>query len=135
MIKYVENKKLSSEKLVKLYSSVGWTDYTSDISILEKAIANSLSVITAWDNDELIGLIRCIGDGYTILYIQDLLVKPEYQNKKIGTKLLTMILEKYQNVRQKMLLAEDLPSLRSFYEKLNFVSCDHGEIVAYFREY
>ena len=26
-----------------------------------------------------------VGDGQTIIYIQDLLVHPDYQNKKIGT--------------------------------------------------
>lgn len=68
---------------------------------MKDVIDNSLSVITAWENNKLIGLIRVIGDGYTIVYIQDILVHPNFQNKNIGTQLMTRILNKYKDVRQK----------------------------------
>ena len=41
---------------------------------LKNAINNSLKVLTAWDDEKLVGLIRVIGDGYTIIYIQDILI-------------------------------------------------------------
>lgn len=31
-------------------------------------------VLTAWSDDKLVGILRIVGDGYTIVYIQDLLV-------------------------------------------------------------
>ena len=68
---------------------------------MKDVIDNSLSVITAWENNKLIGLIRVIGDGYTVVYIQDILVHPNFQNKNIGTQLMTRILNKYKDVRQK----------------------------------
>ena len=107
MISYKETKELSNNDLKKLYLSVQWFSYTDDMGTLKQAISNSLAVVSAWDNDKLVGLTRVVGDGSTIIYVQDLLVHPEYQNKRIGTIMLSMILDKYKQVRQKVLLTDD----------------------------
>ena len=135
MINYKENVQIDKKDLDYLYSSVGWIAYTNDLDNLKNAIDKSLSVITAWDNDKLIGLIRVIGDGYTILYIQDILVHSDFQNKSIGTQLMTKILSKYKDVRQKALLTEDASDVRHFYEKFGFTSCDKGSSVAFYKEF
>ena len=135
MIDYKENTEIMCTDLEQLYLSVGWFAYTHDMDILENAVNNSLSVITAWQDDKLVGLIRAVGDGVTILYVQDILVNPEFQNKGIGTILMTKIIDKYNNVRQKVLLTEEAPDVRHFYEKFNFVSCDQGNTVAFYREF
>lgn len=135
MINYKENVQIDKKDLDYLYSSVGWIAYTNDLDNLKNAIDKSLSVITAWDNDKLIGLIRVIGDGYTILYIQDILVHSDFQNKSIGTQLMTKILSKYKDVRQKTLLTEDASDVRHFYEKFGFTSCDKGSSVAFYKEF
>lgn len=105
MIKYQVNNKISKNDLEQLYSSVGWFAYTNEMTNLTKAIDNSLLVITAWQDERLVGLIRTVGDGYTILYIQDILVHPDFQNQKIGTTLMTMVLAKYSHIRQKVCFA------------------------------
>ncbi len=135
MINYKENVQVEKEDLEKLYSSVGWIAYTNNLDVLDKAINSSLNVITAWDNEKLVGLIRVVGDNHTIIYIQDILVNPSYQNKKIGTQLMTMTLAKYKKVRQKTLLTEDAPDVRHFYEKFGFSSCDKGSSVAFYKEF
>ncbi|MGM9904022.1 hypothetical protein A5844_001326 [Enterococcus sp. 10A9_DIV0425] len=135
MINYKKNAQIDIRELENLYSSVGWTAYTNDLDTLEKAINNSLVVITAWRNDKLVGLIRAIGDGYTILYIQDILVRPDFQNKNIGTNLMTRILNEFNDVRQKILLTEDAPNVRHFYEKFGFISCDKGSTVSFYKEF
>ena len=135
MIHYKENYQIDKSDLEKLYSSVGWAAYTKNLDILEKAINHSLQVISAWNEDELVGLIRVIGDGFTIIYVQDILVHPDYQDKKIGTELMTKILDNYPEVRQKVLLTEDAPDVRHFYEKFGFTSCDKGGAVAFYREF
>lgn len=73
------------EQILFLYRSVGWTEYTKDLARLFRALKNSLDILTIWNNNELIGLIRVIGDGETILYIQDLLIRPDYQNQGLGS--------------------------------------------------
>lgn len=103
----------------------------SRLEVLKQAILQSLDVITVWNDDKLVGLIRAIGDGLTIVYIQDILVLNAYQNKGIASELLQRILNKYKNVRQKVLLTEEASGVRYFYEKNGFESCDQGLLVAF----
>lgn len=130
-IQYIESSVYEEEQIKALYDNVKWTAYTDDIPKLVKAIEHSLAVITAWDNNKLIGLIRVVGDGYTIIYVQDILVLEEYQNQGIGSELMQRILYKYHDVRQKVLLTNDAPDVRAFYEKNGFHSCDNEGLVAF----
>lgn len=135
MIEYKKGYQIDSKNLKELYNSVGWIAYTQDLVGLERAITHSLYVVSAWHGEQLVGLIRVIGDGYTILYIQDILIHPDYQQQKIGTKLMCDVLETYKHVRQKVLLTVDAPNVRGFYESFGFESCDRGVAVAFYREY
>lgn len=128
---YKENEKLKEEEVKNLYNDAGWTAYTGDMDKLMKAIEHSICVITARDEDLLTGLIRVVGDGLTIVYIQDILVLNSHRRKKIGSELIRLIMEKYKGVRQKVLLTDETPETRSFYEKLGFFSCDKGKLVAF----
>ncbi|MCK4259718.1 MAG: GNAT family N-acetyltransferase [Halanaerobiales bacterium] len=130
-IEYKEDIKLQLSEVKNLYEDAGWVAYTQDIPTLMKAIENSLKIITAWDGDQLVGLIRVVGDGLTIVYIQDILILNSYRRKKIGTQLVEQVLENYNHVRQKVLLTEEGPDRRQFYEKQGFFSCDKGELVAF----
>lgn len=105
------------ESILNLYNDVSWSAYTSNLEQLKNAIKNSLTVWTAWEDDLLIALARVVGDGYTIIYIQDILVLEAYQRRGIGSKLLEMILKKYKDVRQIILLTDDSDKTISFYEK------------------
>lgn len=132
-INYKEMKKLDKKSLEDLYTDVGWSAYTKDLHRLQQSVGNSLYVLTAWYEGELIGLIRVVGDGLSIIYIQDLLVKNTYHNQKIGSELMQSVLNKYADVRQKVLLTEEAPNTRYFYEKNGFKSCDQGDAVAFAR--
>ena len=132
MITYKGMKAISPSDLKDLYNSVQWFAYTRDLNDLEQAIRQSLCVITAWDDQKLVGLVRVVGDGLTIIYIQDLLVQPNYQNQKIGTTLMTTVLNRYKQVRQRVLLTDDAPDVRKFYEKNGFISADQGNTVAFY---
>lgn len=118
-----------------MYNSVGWSAYTAQPAILNQAIINSLDVITAWQNQRLIGLIRTVGDGQTILYIQDLLVAPGFQQQGIGTKLMQQVLNKHKNIRQKLLLTENETQTFSFYQKQGFIDTKEGNLVSFYREH
>lgn len=130
-IQYLENSCNDQEQITALYDNVKWTAYTDDVPKLMQAIAHSLTVITAWDNNHLVGLIRVVGDGYTIIYIQDILVNEAYQNQGVGSALMQRVLDKYRDVRQKVLLTIDEPGVRAFYEKHGFKSCDKSSLVAF----
>lgn len=130
-VTFNNNKMISEKQLERLYNDVEWYAYTQDLKILKKALQESLDVISAWNGEELVGLIRIIGDGLTIIYIQDILVLNAYQNQGIATQLMQQVLEKYKTVRQKVLLTEEAPNVRHFYEKNGFQSCDKGSLVAF----
>lgn len=117
--------------LEALYNDVGWSAYTKDLPLLQQALTQSLAVFSVWADDKLLGLIRIVGDGLTIIYIQDILVLTAYQNKGIASKLMQHTLEVYKEVRQKVLLTEDAANVRHFYEKHGFSSCDQGDAVAF----
>ena len=112
----------SAEEVAQLYRSVGWVYYGKHPEVLEKAYANSLCTLGAYDGSKLVGLIRCVGDGYTILFIQDLLVLPEYQRRGIGTGLMKALLERYRNVYQLELATDNTEKTVSFYKSLGFAS-------------
>ena len=88
-IKISHSKYIPTPQLEVLYNDAGWTSYTRNIASLQKAIENSKEVFTAWKDDILIGLIRTLGDGETILYIQDILVLNDYKRKGIGKQLIS----------------------------------------------
>ena len=130
-IVFKEEKQINQHDLKALYEDVEWYAYTKDLNQLQQALENSLYVLTAWEGEQLIGLIRVVGDGLTILYIQDILVLNSHQNLGIATELVKRVLDKYKDVRQKVLLTEEAPDVRHFYEKNGFDSCDQGTLVAF----
>ena len=107
-------------EILNLYASVGWTNYTNHPELLKNAYAHSLKILGAYENEKLIGIIRVVGDGYSIVFIQDLLVYPEYQRRGIGTALLKQILQDYEHVYQKHLLTENTERTIQFYKSLGF---------------
>ncbi|EGT0014820.1 TPA: GNAT family N-acetyltransferase [Clostridium perfringens] len=122
---------LNVEDISYLYNDVGWSSYTKDIDSLIKSIKNSLKVISVWDNDLLVGLIRVVGDGHSIIYIQDILILQKYQNRGIGKRLIEIILDKYKNVRQKVLLTDKEEKNILFYKKVGFSMAEEFGCVSF----
>ena len=94
MIKIVEYKDFRLDEIVRLYQSVGWTNYLARTELLKEAYENSLCVLAAYDGETLVGILRAVGDGLTIVFIQDILVLPDHQRRGLGTALLTDNTEK-----------------------------------------
>jgi GNAT superfamily N-acetyltransferase len=116
------------EEVVELYRSVGWSVYAERPQVLEQAIAGSSFVVTARDHGRLVGMARAVSDGASICYLQDVLVAPHAQRRGIGRHLVTAILDRYASVRQKVLLTDDEPAQRAFYESLGYAEIsDFGE--------
>ena len=123
MIRYVDNPEIALVDVLPIYEAVGWTNYTQNPEMLEAAFENSLHVLAAFTEEGiLVGVLRAVGDGASILFIQDILVTPEYQHQGIGTKLLQQTLEKYKNVYQIQLATDDSTKTVSFYESNGFTS-------------
>ena len=118
----ISDERPDTDELVALYDAVGWTAYTQDLAALTAAIAGSHTVLTARDGDgHLLGLLRTVSDGVTIMYVQDVLVLPSAHRSGIGGALLDAVLQRYAGVRQTILLTDDEPGQRAFYESRGFV--------------
>ncbi len=108
-------------EIIRLYTTVGWTAYTDDPEALRKGYENSLLVLAAYEGEELLGIIRAVGDGYTVVFVQDILVFPEHQRKGVGSALLRALLDRYASVRQIELVTDDTPKTIAFYQSLGFM--------------
>lgn len=115
-----EYQEYKEEEIRRLYTAVGWTAYTEDMPALERGIRNSLLVLGAYENGELAGLIRAVGDGATVVFIQDILVLPEKQRLGIGTALLKAVLDRFPGVRQIELTTDNTPETAAFYRSMGF---------------
>lgn len=119
-MKLIEYKQFIEEEILTLYSSVGWTAYTQEPDALRRGFEHSLLILAAYEEDELIGLIRAVGDGCTIVLVQDLLVRPAHQRKGVGTALLEEVLKRFAHVRQIELCTDQTPETLAFYRKAGF---------------
>lgn len=127
--------KYNEEEILNLYKSVGWLNYTSNPAMLKNAYKNSLKILGAYDADKLVGIIRVVGDGYSIVYIQDMIVLPEYQRKGIGTLLLEKILFEYKNVYPKVLMTDNTEKTVRFYKSAGFMADTDIDSVAFLKTY
>ena len=131
MIKYVE-KTPSVEEFNYLTNFVGWG--TRENLIVEEALKNTLYSLCVYDDDKLIGYERIIGDKTIFLYIQDIMVIPEYQNKHIGTSIIENLLNQIKeykkinpNIRTYLGAAK---GKEHFYEKFGFISRPNEDLGA-----
>ena len=110
-----EYRTYDEQEMLSLYTSVGWTAYTDHPDALHQGLEHSLLTLAAYENGRLVGLIRTVGDGYTIVLVQDILVFPEYQRTGIGTALMRAVLDRFCHVRQIQLATDDTPKTIAFY--------------------
>ena len=109
------------EDLLALYGSVGWTNYTNNPTMLNEAVKASLWQSAVYDEEKLVAYIRLVGDGHSVIFVQDLLVRPDHQRQGIGKKLLEKALETFPHVYQRLLVTERSEKNLAFYQSLGFV--------------
>jgi N-acetylglutamate synthase-like GNAT family acetyltransferase len=81
-------------------------------------LKNSDLVITAWHNDQIIGLGNAISDGHMVVYYPYLCVHPNYQHLGIGKEILHRMKAKYSEFHSQVLVA--VPEAVNFYKKSDF---------------
>lgn len=108
------------EDILHLYQAVGWTNYTHQPQMLEQALSHSLVIYVALDGDAVVGLIRLIGDGFSSVFVQDLIVLPSYQRQGIGSALMKQALEDYKDAYQVQLETEQTEKNVGFYRSMGF---------------
>jgi len=108
------------EDVLHLYQAAGWTNYTNQPQMLEQALSHSLVIYLALDGDAVVGLIRLVGDGFSSVLVQDLIVLPSYQRQGIGRSLMKEVLEDYKDAYQVQLVTEQTEKNLGFYRSMGF---------------
>ena len=116
-IQFEDTRDIPIASILPLYQANEWSSAEKP-SQLHRALMNSHSLVSAWDADRLVGLGNAISDGHLVVYYPHLLVHPEYQGRGIGSRLMQMLLTRYQGFHQHMLVADGRAI--EFYQKCGF---------------
>ena len=120
-IQYTEEKKFTQDEVQKLFLSVGWISGRYPAR-LYKALMHSSTVITAWDGNRLVGLVRVIDDSELVAYMHYVLVDPAYQGHGIASTMIGMVKEKYQHYLYIEIMPEER-KMRPFISGTDFKLC------------
>jgi len=120
-ISYNETEKdLPVGQLHHLFDAAGWCSKNTPQVWLDNfnvPFINSTLVISAWENDRLVGAVRVLSDKIGRSVIYDLVIDPEYQRKGIGRELVRRCIAHFPNSEW---LLETSEKNVGFYEKIGF---------------
>ena len=87
----IEHRIPTVDEYFEIRKTTNWWDVNKTAA--EKALEASLFSVVAVENEYVVGFGRIVGDGGLYFYIQDLIVRPEFQNKGIGKSLMSEIMD------------------------------------------
>ena len=115
------------DQIIEVYNSSGIKRPIVDKERIAKMYANSNLIITAWDNDKLVGISRSLTDYCYCCYLSDLAVSKDYQTSGIGKKLIE--LTKNEIGEQTALLLLSAPTAMDYYPKVGFQKIDNAFLI------
>lgn len=118
MIEYTEERKFTQKQVEELFLSIGWVSGRYPTQ-LYRALQHSSFVLSAWDGEQLVGLIRGIDDGGMTAFLHYLLVSPDYQHQGIASQLVERAKEHYRDFFYINVMPEE-SSNAHFYERHGF---------------
>lgn len=124
MLKYTEEKKFTQKQVQELFLSVNWISGKYP-ERLYKAIMNSSTVLTVWDDEKLVGLTRVLDDSAMLAQIHYVLVHPNYQGHGIAGKMMEYVKKKYKDFFYIDVMPEDKKNV-PFYVKHGFEVMEDG---------
>jgi len=127
MLIIYRGKKFTKEQVQQLFLSVNWISGNYP-ERLYKALMNSSTVLTVWDDEKLVGLTRVLDDTEMLAQIHYVLVHPDYQGKGIAGKMIEYIKEKYKNFMYIEGMPEDKNNV-PFYTKHGFSVMENGAAI------
>jgi ribosomal protein S18 acetylase RimI-like enzyme len=92
----------------------------------EKGLPNALFNVTLYDNEQLIGMGRVIGDGGTAFQIIDVAVAQAYQGQGHGRTIMEEIMSYIESIAEQgsyVSLIADYPADK-LYEKFGFITTE-----------
>lgn len=129
-IEYKHNASIGVAEMIDLYerSTLGERRPVTRPDIFEKMLKYSNLIITAWDNDKLVGIARSLTDFGYVAYLADLAVDRVYQRQGIGKQLIAQTRARLTPECKIVLIAA--PDANAYYSKLGFVHNPRAWILA-----
>lgn len=122
MIHFIENK-LDTDTYLYLRQQVNWKVLSRNQA--QRAIENSIYILVVYDEDRPIGMGRIVGDGAVISYIQDLIIIPDAQGERIGSRLIEKLITYVKGITEEgtemMLCLMCAKGRENFYKHHNFI--------------
>ena len=120
MIHYRDDAPISAEEAIDLYvrSTLGERRPIHNKNTFEAMLTNANLIITAWDENQLIGISRSLTDFDYVAYLADLAVDQKYQRKGIGKRMIAETQSRLSPDCMIVLLAA--PKANEYYEHIGF---------------
>ena len=116
-IRLSEQRDIAPEAIIALYRANHWSSADKPEALFQ-GLMHSHALVTAWDEDRLVGLGNALSDGFLVVYYPHLLVHPDYQGQGVGRLIMGRMQEKYGHLHMQMLTADG--KAIEFYQKLGF---------------
>lgn len=125
-IQYKINAPIETAQIIELYGNCGLPRPIHDEARITEMFANSTLVISAWFNEELIGISRSITDFVWCCYLADLAVRKDFQKAGVGRKLVELTREAVSE--KSMVLLLSVPDAMEYYPKIGMGKVENGFI-------
>ncbi|QKS69986.1 GNAT family N-acetyltransferase [Paenalkalicoccus suaedae] len=126
-ITYSTIRTITAEQLSALFQASTITRPYEDLARLEGMLHHANLLITAWDEEKLVGVARSLTDFHYACYLSDLAVHLDYQHQGIGKAL---IKETQSRIGEQVaLILLSAPEAMDYYPKVGFERIENGFIV------
>ena len=117
----------AAEQVIELYRKSGLPRPIDDKDRMQTMLKNSTLVLTAWDEEKLVGVCRCLTDWVWCTYLSDLAVDPDYKKSGIGRKLIDITRKEVGELTMIVLLS--VPDAFEYYPKVGFKKEDRAFMI------
>ena len=113
---------ISTNEFLEVVEAVGWKTYSEEQ--ITKALRNTMYMVKATVDGKLAGIGRVVGDFSIVCMLSDICVKPEFQGKGIGLKIVNELKRLIEDgVKEGEKMQIELPPTagnEAFYERAGF---------------
>ena len=119
-IRFEENT-LTAEQYTLLHKACGFKFY--EIEDIKLALTHTLYTVTLYDDANIIGMARIVGDGRLVFFLKDIMVIPTYRRSDLGTRIMHHIFAYIDSVACEgaYIGLMSTPGKEAFYKKFGFI--------------
>ncbi|MDP6380621.1 MAG: GNAT family N-acetyltransferase [Phycisphaerae bacterium] len=110
---------ITGKQLIKLMAQTTWGRQRT-VAELDCMIAGTTHTLGAWDGERLVGFLRALSDGRFRSFIEDFVVDAPCRRRGIGSRMMTMMLERLSGVEDVYLFTGG-DALLEYYQSFGFI--------------